>query len=47
MSGINRNIDNVVNNFNGGSVQRNDLAPAIVFTVAVCVSTYYANSSLR
>ena len=33
--GINQNIDSVVDNFNGGIVRRNDLAPAIVFSVAV------------
>jgi hypothetical protein len=32
---VNTNINSVVDNFNGGSVGRDDLAPAIVFAVAV------------
>lgn len=31
----NRYINSTVENFNGGSVRRSDLVPAIVFSVAV------------
>lgn len=45
MSGVTQNINSVVDNFNGGSVGRDDLAPAIVFSVAVSL-LFRASSSL-
>jgi hypothetical protein len=38
MSSTNNNINSTVDNFNGGTVDRDDLAPAIVFSVAVRLS---------
>ncbi|KAI9633900.1 uncharacterized protein MKK02DRAFT_38570 [Dioszegia hungarica] len=35
---VNTNINSVVDNFNGGSVGRDDLAPAIVFAVALALT---------
>lgn len=44
--GVNQNINSVADNFNGGLVAGNDLAPAIVFSVAVCLSFTYQKGIL-